>query len=97
MSILRIGLIPVLLLSGSTASAESKIRPDFEMDRDPEIYVPVRVLSERQKALWQEALARPEADMQRMAADAIARAHAAGFPEMTTLVSPISRRPRVVC
>jgi hypothetical protein len=88
-SILRSGLIPLLLLLWSTASAAGEIRAEFDMDHDPEIHVPERIkaLSERQKALWQEALARPEADMQRMAADAIGRAHAGGFPDMTAYVS----------
>ncbi len=88
MSILRPGLILALLLE-STASAENRIIPDFEIDHDPEIRVPapVKILSDRQKALWQEALSRPEADLQRMAADAIGRAHAAGFPDMSTAVS----------
>jgi HEAT repeat protein len=84
MSILRPWLIAVLLLFCSAGSARGEIRLDFEMDHDPEIHIPaaVTVFSNRLKPLWLEALARPEADLQRMAAAAIGRAHVAGFPDM---------------
>src|SRR5260221_7980271 len=84
MSIRHPWLIPVLVLFWSVAPARGEIRPDFEMDRDPQIHVlaEVKVYSTRLKPLWLQALARRDADMQRMAADAIGRAHAAGFPEM---------------
>src|SRR5262249_33170541 len=39
-------------------------------------------LPQRAKSLWLQALARPEAEMQRMAAESISQAHAAGFPGM---------------
>jgi hypothetical protein len=92
MSILRLAFISVLVLFWSAASARGEIGPSFEMDHDPEIHVPaaVKVFSERLKPLWLAALARPEADLQRMAADAIGRAHVAGFPEMEEAVSGLA-------
>jgi HEAT repeat protein len=89
MSNLRPWHIPVLVLLWSAGSARGEIRPDFEMDREPEIHVPatVKVFSKRQKPLWLKALARPDAEMQRLAADAIGRAHTVGFPELDEAVS----------
>src|SRR5262249_40109635 len=39
-SILRFGLLHLLLLLWSTASAAGEIRTEFDMDHDPEIHVP---------------------------------------------------------
>src|SRR5712691_10892190 len=77
-------LVPLLVVLSGAAPARGEIRPDFDMNRDPEIILraPVKVFSERLKPLWLQALARPEADMQRMAADAIARAQKFGIPAM---------------
>jgi hypothetical protein len=79
---------PLVLCALSCAPAWGEIRPDFEMDHDPEIRLPppVKAFSDRQKLLWLQALARPEADMQRMAAEAIARGHAFGIPGMEEAV-----------
>jgi HEAT repeat protein len=80
----------LILGFAALASGESRreIVADFEFDKDPEIHVPapVTVYSDRLGPLWLKALARPEADMQRMAADAIGRAHAAGFPNLKDAV-----------
>jgi HEAT repeat protein len=58
---------------------------DTIRDTDPPINAgppaaPVAKFHPRLKELWLEALARPEADLKRQAADAIARAHALGMP-----------------
>jgi HEAT repeat protein len=76
------------LLAASASVARAGIRPDFEMDRDPELHVPakINVFSSGLAPLWFEALKRPEADMQRMAAEAIGRGHRSGVPEMTDAV-----------
>jgi HEAT repeat protein len=81
-------LIPVLLVLSGAGSVLAEIRTEFEMDRDPEIRVPapVKVFSERLRPLWLEALLRPEADMQRLAADAVGRAHLLGFPDMNDAI-----------
>ncbi len=74
----------LILLAASASVARAGVRPDFEMDRDPELHVPpeISVFSSRLAPLWFEALNRPEVDMQRMAADAIGRGHLAGVPGM---------------
>ncbi|MBI3860488.1 MAG: HEAT repeat domain-containing protein [Planctomycetia bacterium] len=92
MANLRPWLIPVLVVFGSVASARGEIRTDFEFEQDPEIHVPdvIKVFSKRFKPLWLEALARPEVDMQRMAADAIDRAHAAGCPNLEDAASALT-------
>lgn len=58
------------------------IEPDFLMDSDPQLIVPQaeKSLDPHMKALWLQALNRPEIDMQRMAAETIARAHELGTP-----------------
>ena len=57
------------------------IEPDCLIDSDPKLEIPetVRNFKSGLKALWQLALERPETDMQRMAAETIARAHRLGI------------------
>ena len=71
----------------------AEIRPEFIMDTDPELRVPepLKVWSSRFKQLWLEALSRPEQDMQRMAADTIAKAHAVGMPGMEEAVPVLTK------
>src|SRR5438309_2100106 len=78
----------LLLCLSCGGEARSEIRADFEMYRDPQIHVPetLKRFSEGLKPLWLAALARPDADMQRMAADAFARGHAAGMLGMDEAV-----------
>ncbi len=76
----------LLLLFIAVVPVRAEIAVGFLMDLDPQIQVPPPVcrISPELKSLWLEALARTEADMQRLAADAIQRAHALGmadFPE----------------
>ena len=68
----------------ATALCAEEIRIDFVMERDPEITpVPtVMVFSPKVLPLWLEALARPEAQMQRMAAETIADARAFDLPDI---------------
>jgi hypothetical protein len=58
---------------------------DSAIEKDPELRIlaPVIVFSPKLKPLWLKALARPEADLQRQAADAIARAHRLGMKGMS--------------
>ncbi len=53
------------------------IEPDFLMDSDPGLTIPepVENFNPAMATLWMAALERPEADMQRMAAETIVRAH----------------------
>ena len=94
--------VALMLLFGSAAVARAEIRSSFLMLNDPEIHVPptVNVFAPRLKGLWLEALARPEADMQRLAADAITRGHAAGMrglegaiPRLESLLSSARSHP----
>ena len=79
------GFIPILFFACHFASA---IEPDFLMDSDPGFVAPepVKSFNPRLKELWLEALDRPEIDMQRMAAETIARAHEFGVPDLTGAV-----------
>jgi HEAT repeat protein len=90
MSILR-QLLWSLVLAASGGVARGEIRAEFETDRDPEIRVPapVQAYTKRLKPLWLEALARPEVEMQRMAADAFGRGHASGIPDLEGAVPPL--------
>ncbi len=67
-----------------TACAAGEIRPDFAMESDPELKIPEPVIGfqKKSKPLWLAALARPEADLQRLAAETIAQAHLFGVPEL---------------
>jgi HEAT repeat protein len=63
-------------------NAPAGIRPDFVMESDPRLDEPPQALNvfpDRCQVLWFEALARPEADLQRLSASTIALAHAKGM------------------
>lgn len=64
------------------AVARGEIQPEFAMDSDPELKrpEPIEVFPLKHRPLWFQALARPEADLQHRAADAIADAHRIGTP-----------------
>jgi HEAT repeat protein len=81
-----LGVVATLAAIGSPSYAE--IRTEFVMDSSPELNVPqpVQNFSPALKSLWLAALDRPEADMQRMAAETIARAHKFGVPELSEAV-----------
>lgn len=65
-----------------------EIRASFQMLSDPEIVVPggKYKLDERLISLWRDALKRPEAEMRRLAADAVAAAHREGYPGMAAAI-----------
>jgi len=74
----------VLFLAWGVLPAD-EIRPEFRMFNDPEMppAPPVtRSVDDDALRLWLEALRGAEADLQRQAADAIARAHELGAPGM---------------
>ena len=62
----------------AVATAHGEIRVEFAMDHDPEVSAPepIMIFPENVLSLWLNALARPEAEMQRMAAETIIEAHA---------------------
>ena len=74
----------VLVAACCVVPVQAEIRPEFAMDDDPRIVVPppeMRV-SDKFAPLWLEALNRPEADFQRMLAEAFTEGQAAGLPGM---------------
>ena len=72
----------------TTAPCQAEIRPDFLMDSDPVLNLPdpVKHFSPELKSLWMQALERPESDMQRLAAETIARGHLYGVPDLVEAV-----------
>jgi HEAT repeat protein len=80
-SLLLLSLL-IGLAVGDVARAE--IRPDFAMESDPELQAPepIAVYPVENVPLWLKALARPEADLQHRAAEAIAEAHRLGTPNL---------------
>jgi HEAT repeat protein len=92
MLIVRLSFLITFLSITSIVIAHDEIRPNFEFERDPQIHLPeaVKVDSAKLKPLWLQALARPEADMQRMAADAIGRAHVDGVADMQDAIPGLS-------
>ncbi|RLT21016.1 MAG: phycocyanin alpha phycocyanobilin lyase [Planctomycetota bacterium] len=82
---MRFAVRLLLILGVSlTAHAAEEIRPDFAMESDPVLIIPEPVFgfSKKSKPLWLSALARPEADLQRLSAETIAQAHFFGVPEL---------------
>lgn len=68
----------------TVATAHAEIRIEFAMDHDPDVTPPepIQRFPENLLSLWLKALARPEAEMQRMAAESIAQAHAFQLPDI---------------
>jgi PBS lyase HEAT-like repeat len=66
---------------------------DSAMEQDPAHAVPDPILtySPRLKTLWLEALARPEADLKRLAADSIARGQRRGMAGMSETIPALKR------
>jgi len=88
--------VVVWLLAPALCAApavDAAMRPDFLMDSDPQLEVPQPTahFSPKLRSLWVEALRRPEADMQRMAAETIARAHVTGVPDLLETVPELER------
>ncbi len=75
-------LMTLWLTTGAVACAE--IRTEFAMDSDPLLKAPepIVVFPVQHRPLWLKALARPEIDLQRRAAEAIAEAHLLGTPDL---------------
>ncbi len=68
----------------TVATARAEIRVEFVMDLDPDVTPPEPVMNfpENLLSLWLKALTRPEAEMQRMAAESITQAHALQLPDI---------------
>ncbi|MFO1095805.1 MAG: phycocyanin alpha phycocyanobilin lyase [Planctomycetaceae bacterium] len=77
----------LLLLCVWAPPAVGELTPDFQMETDPEFHaLPLKKDFQRDfKGLWRQALQRPEADYQRLAAETVARAHRHGIPGLQEL------------
>lgn len=83
-----------MLCAAVTGSCAEYEQLDHVMHRDPEISFPepIRVFSERLVPLWLEALASPEVDLQRQAAESFARVHIRGLKNMDNVVQPLAKK-----
>lgn len=89
-----VGVVPALLLAicRPTLAGGEQLRIDSPMFEEPhlEISEHVLVFSPGLKDLWLQALERPEADLQRQAADAIALAHGYGMQGLSETVDALA-------
>lgn len=71
--------------------AADELRIDNIMHRDPELIVPdiIWIFQSSMKQLWQEALHRPEGELQRLAADTVAIAHRYGMQNLDSLADDL--------
>ena len=78
----------VVLVCGLSVSTTIAADLGFLAENDPQLTMPapVKQSDSRHAGLWLQALNRPEFDMQRMAAETIARAHEYGVPELATAI-----------
>jgi HEAT repeat protein len=77
-----------------TLSSARAVELDHARESDPPIksekaLTPTPRFAPRLKSLWLEAMARPEADLKRQAADAIVRAHRLGMPGLDETVTQL--------
>jgi hypothetical protein len=81
-----------LVASPVSLRAQDVIQPTYKMMSDPEIVLPKGVthLHERLLPLWTEALKRPESEILRSIAEAVALAHRREFPGLETLSNPLA-------
>lgn len=77
-------LLTAVFVLALTGVAQAQVLTDFAMDSDPRIEAPAptKNFGKRLLPLWKQALARPEQDLQRKAAETIAYAHGKGMPGM---------------
>ena len=81
------------ILLAATGAACAEIQPDFLMDSDPAFQLPetIKVFRFDYKGMWNDALARPEVDLQRMTAETIALAHKKGVPDLIETVPTLEK------
>jgi hypothetical protein len=86
-------LAALLLLPAAGQVARGEIRPEFAMHTDPELprVETLKVVSEKFAPLWAEALARPEADLQRLTAEAISQGYVGGIPGLEALIPQLKK------
>lgn len=79
----------VVLLAGAVLpAARAEIKPEYRMFKDPEFERPdfITTYADRLSAVWVDVLNRPEADLQRMAGESIARGHKLGVPGLAAAI-----------
>ncbi|WP_157605191.1 HEAT repeat domain-containing protein [Schlesneria paludicola] len=83
----------LILLFTLVAPVQAELSPDFQMETDPEFHALPFTKDFRRdfKGVWLQALQRPEADYQRMAAETVARAHEHGIPDLNQLVPALEK------
>jgi HEAT repeat protein len=81
------------MLLRAAPPASAAIEPDFLMDSDPPLVIPdpVANFNPRLATLWIAALNRREIDLQRMAAETIARGHEYGIPDLIEAVPALEK------
>ncbi len=84
-----LALLGLVVVAAAGRAAELEV--DFAMDDDPRFEPPptITTFSPKLKPLWLEALAGPEADLQRQAAYTIALAHQRGMPDLEETAAPL--------
>ncbi len=85
--ICTISVLSVHVLGGAPFVC-AEIEPTFLMDTEPKLEVPepIQNFDPALSSLWMTALERSEADMQRMAAETIARGHQLGMSDLTQAI-----------
>lgn len=85
---LALSIFGFSLAFGRLTPGYGEIRPDFLMDSNPVLQFPesIKNFSPNLKALWMAALERPESDLQRLAAETIARGHEYGVPDLSQAI-----------
>jgi HEAT repeat protein len=84
MSSIWLLLVCTLADAPAPAAKPAPIKADYAMDSDPKLpaLTSIKVFSDKYLPLWLQALDRPEADYQRLAAETVAQAHLEGMPKM---------------
>ena len=85
--------LALLVLSLPSLSAAAKFETTDTWENDPPIppRVKLRLEDTPYKPLWLRALARPEVELRRLAAESIARAHRMGFPGLEDTADPLMK------
>ena len=82
-AILLLGAFSLVAVARSSAAEAARLKT--AMDQDPQVVLTETqaAFSDKLKPLWIQALRQPDSDLQRQAAETIARAHAQGMPGLS--------------
>ena len=93
-AITRSAILALFVCAGMVSFVRAEeVQVDAVMYQDPDIALPepIHSLAPGVKPLWLKALAQPEADLKRQAAETIAIAHRRGLPGLQDTVEPLLR------